>query len=105
MTIPHPCAAILIAIAEGKTVQWKAKIPDSKEWNDYKLEDSACITPLKTPNLEWRIKPTLKTGWVVIWINGNGDLRATVYNVKQNTGSNSYMIAQVQFTEGEGLDS
>lgn len=58
---PHPNAAILHAVAEGKTVQWRWKNlrEEASIWRDY--TDQLSVGPLKLDkSVEWRIKPVDK---------------------------------------------
>jgi hypothetical protein len=51
----HKHADILIAIAEGKEVQWRISGDDG--WFEAEFKP---YTPLTNPNFEWRIKPEPK---------------------------------------------
>jgi hypothetical protein len=51
----HKHAEVLIAIAEGKDVEWRLKGDD--EWH---IAQFLPYTPLTNPEFEWRIKPDPK---------------------------------------------
>lgn len=61
VTVAHPNAEILRAIADGKAVQWQYKNlrDEAKMWRDY--TDQLTINPMKRDaSVEWRIKPVDK---------------------------------------------
>lgn len=72
----HKHAEILIAIAEGKDVEFK----DESTWATPNYLDK--FNPLRRPDLEWRIKPEVKPdavmcgmaflGTTSIWFENNG---------------------------------
>lgn len=75
MTQRHKHADILIAIAEGKTVQYKTLI--SGEWVDYSSEG---FSPLFCADeYEWRVKPEVKKIKIAIYINTNTNELKTYY--------------------------
>lgn len=116
-SIPHPQADILRAIADGKTIQWKAARSediDEDKWEDldpkYTLN---CIAQyLGGKHHHFRIKPETKTGWIAIYPPGfSGPSGVTIvsdmYQTKQlleiAMSDKPIAIIQITYTPGEGL--
>lgn len=57
MTKPHPQALILIALAEGKTVQYMS----NGIWFTYALDSPTKLSPLTTTAVPWRVAPAIIT--------------------------------------------
>lgn len=71
MTQRHKHADILIAIAEGKTVQYNS-LCNKDDWEDYNPDDRSMFTPLSCNDMyEWRVKPEVKKIEIISFINTN----------------------------------
>lgn len=104
MNTPHKHAEVIKAWADGKAIQWKHMGP----WCDF---DSPKFGPWNNPNIEWRVKPEKKTGWIAIYSTKtkNGAQTSYFYDNLDNLKDNlkralvPYTIVQIEYTEGEGL--
>lgn len=100
MTEPHKHADVLIAIAEGKQVQYMS--PSVHKWVTSPPHTSG--NPINFPEYEWRIKPEL----ITVWINVYPDYFHIVrYENKEEADkvASPYRIActKLTYTPGEGL--
>lgn len=68
VTVAHPNAEILRAIADGKTVQWRRACTPERAWIDYTSVSE--LTPINVAaHIEWRIKPEAKVYYVQLLKN------------------------------------
>lgn len=66
---PHPNRDALIALAEGKTVQYKGQGCD---WADYRPSYRTLISPIDPDSdVLWRVKPEPIERWLVIDPDGD----------------------------------
>jgi hypothetical protein len=71
----HKHAEVLIAIAEGKDVEWKVKGDD--EWH---IAQFLPYTPITNSDFEWRIKPEPKPDVVKTYmVHGEDDIVDSIY--------------------------
>lgn len=79
MTQRHKHADILIAIAEGKTVQYRCNgLEGVGTWNEW--ESTRALSPLWcAEDYEWRVKPEVKKIKIVTYINTNTNELKTYY--------------------------
>lgn len=69
MTTPHPNREVLIALAEGKTVQFGS---ERCNWVDYDPSLYVRVSPIDSdPEVKWRVKPELIERWLVIPPSGS----------------------------------
>ena len=108
MTEPkrHPHADVLIAIAEGREVQFRYR-PDLA-WIAYDFNYDA--TPLSAHEREWRVKPQKLKRWVNIYANliaGSFETKAAAdkaASIGQIAQMGRIACIEIEFEEGEGLD-
>lgn len=78
MTQRHKHADILIAIAEGKIVQFRCTEDTVDLWEDYNSEE--CFSPLWCADIyEWRVKPEVKKIEIISFINTNNGKICTCF--------------------------
>ena len=96
----HPHADVLIAIAEGREVQFRYR-PDLA-WIAYDFNCDA--TPLSAHEREWRVKPQKLKRWVNMYA---GISACSGHPTKEDAdnGATPDRIAciEIEFEEGDGL--
>lgn len=91
MTQRHKFADVLIAIAEGKTVQFNSLIYKD-EWHDY-VPDVERFSPLYCENdYEWRVKPEVKKIKIVTYINLNTDKIVTSFHAENYNVEKEHLV-------------
>lgn len=103
MPTPHKHAECIKAWADGKEVQYRYTTIKPLEWitpqNETTL-DWSC------KNVEWRIKPEKKEGWVNIYPSGYGRMHPTKVQADQavsNEPDGRIACIKITYEEGEGL--
>ena len=107
---PHRWAEVIKAWAEGKTIQCRSVDMIGSKWADSDPSNDTMYGPWHNrKDLEWRIKPEVKTGWITIH-NYGGESYAgnTIYESQQlanKTTAHTGVIAciPITYTPGEGL--
>jgi hypothetical protein len=110
----HPHADIFRAIADGKTIQWKAAKSldiDKDTWEDIpETHVLQCLAQyLGRNNHHFRIKPETKTGWIILSNIKSGRFSSCVYPTKQEAElvaaecEDIEAIKEITYTPGEGL--
>ena len=98
----HKNADVIIAFAEGKTIQHKYA---DRGWLDY-TEGESTFTPINcSKGYEWRIKPDKKKGWINIY--GHNCLGRYVFATKPSadaahSGISATRIACIEIEYEEG---
>ena len=106
MTERHKNADVIIAFAEGKEIQNKYKT--SSNWFDWDSEMADTFPNFDRNDLEWRIKPTKKKGWINIYSAYPGveyQFNNTKEDADMRAGNNSNRSAciEIEYEEGQGL--
>ena len=102
----HPLAHILIAIAEGKTVQW-SHTGSPTLWYDLAVDASRALAVYDAFN--WRIKPEKQKAFIVVFAKGtcmrfDRKDEAVVYvNQLPAAAPPVQAIIEIAYEEGEGL--
>jgi len=111
MTTRHPNADILIAFAEGKTIQFY----NQDRWVDFRGESDMHPDegPWDVDTGPWRVKPEKKIGWVVVLNSPDYFVGGSkLYPTKEAAlaawrGEQDFCrvrsIIQITYEEGEGL--
>lgn len=109
MSLPkeHPYADILRAIADGKEIETRR--PTDMKWEE--CRSGYFFVNYTNSDIEFRIKPEVKTGWIGIYsynnISGRLSLISDMYESKEqvinNASSELEAVIQISYTPGEGL--
>lgn len=107
MTTRHKWADVIIAYAEGKEIQ--CATIGYNDWvsvGDSNTCDSGYFPSFGASNLQWRIKPEVKTGWLVMYKSGTISCRLyeNKPSVCDRTKETISAMKQITYTEGEGLE-
>lgn len=101
----HPNAAILVAIAEGKQVQFQNNSAPESEWVDFNplcgiLSSVGQYLVEGAKHLEWRIKPveTKVEGWVNVYPGNMFCFHATKDEAEDHASSELIACVPVQFS-------
>lgn len=91
----HKHYDVLIAIAEGKEVQWFC-VDDKKDpWTDMGKHD--LVNPLWYPQFEWRVKPETKPD-VVKWMGVNDINRSSGFVFLADDKPSIEWLNRIKFT-------
>ena len=93
----HPHADVLIAIAEGREVQYRYR--SELAWVNYDIECDA--TPLSAHEREWRVKPQKLKMWVNVYKTIFG--YSTKDEANERAAPDRIACIEIEFEEGEGL--
>ncbi len=98
MTEPkrHPHADVLIAIAEGREVQFH--YGSMKGWRTPASDD---VNPLNHPEYAWRVKPQKQRMWVNVYKTIFG--YSTKDEANERAAPDRIACIEIEFEEGDGL--
>lgn len=97
MTEPkrHPHADVLIAIAEGREVQYIPSMEDI--WRT--LVNGEAVNPISHHFLRWRVRPQKLKRWVNVY----SDTHATREDADRGADGDRIACIEIEFEEGDGL--
>ena len=114
MTEPkrHPWADVLIAIAEGREVQFRS-VGGGCYWTDFRADyhawpgvSSEILNPIGNPHLEWRVKPQKLKRWVNVYKVDNSVVMWETKEEADKAGAGDcrrIACIEIEFEEGDGL--
>lgn len=104
MTEPkrHPHADVLIAIAEGREVQFRRY--STSDWEDATEEHLFPLDPRNT--LQWRVKPQKLKRWMNVYEHGLSCFHTRAeadFHAKHGSALTRIACIEIEFEDGEGL--
>lgn len=99
---------IIVAFAEGKTLQYKSAVTPERGWVEYDpLKHTTWGLFAHNPNYyDWRIKPEKKTGWIAIHKDGlrvTGVCTSAFSAISQFGAIHTAACLPIEYEEGQNL--